>query len=260
MKILVTNDDGINAPGLKCLEEIAAKLSDDVWVVAPETNQSGASHSLTLHEPLRCREVSERRYAVRGTPTDCVIMGVRHILIDDPPDLVLSGVNYGSNLAEDVTYSGTIAGAIEGALLGIPSIAMSLGVGFDAEGMIHWETPLAHGPKIIERLLAMNPVGGLLMNVNFPDLAPEAVAGIAIVRQGRRDQNLLHIDERHDTWGRPYYWFGFERRKSNPAEGTDLWAIYKGMIAVTPLHVDLTNNPLHDQMVGMFRDTRREMD
>lgn len=254
MRILVTNDDGINAPGLKCLEDIAAKLSGDVWVVAPETNQSGASHSLTLHEPLRCREVSERRYAVRGTPTDCVIMGVRHILLDGPPDLVLSGVNYGSNIAEDVTYSGTIAGAIEGALLGIPSVAMSLAIGFDTEGAIHWETPLAYGPEIISKLLEKHPAPGLLMNVNFPDLAPEAVAGVAIVRQGRRDQQNLHIDKRLDTWGNPYFWFGFERRKSNPAEGTDLWAIYKGQIAVTPLHVDLTNNPLHDQMKGMFAD------
>ena len=211
MRILVTNDDGINAPGLKVLEEIAARLSDDVWVVAPETNQSGASHSLTLHEPLRCREVGERRYAVRGTPTDCVIMGVRHILLDNPPALVLSGVNYGTNIAEDVTYSGTIAGAIEGALLGIRSFAMSLAIGFDQEGAIHWETPLAYGPKIVQRLLDANLPEGIVMNVNFPDLAPEAVAGISIARQGRRDQNNLHIDKRIDTWGNPYFWFGFER-------------------------------------------------
>ncbi len=257
MRILVTNDDGIEAPGLKCLEDIAAKLSDDVWVVAPETNQSGASHSLTLHEPLRCRKVSERRYAVRGTPTDCVIMGVRHVLLDDPPDLILSGVNYGTNIAEDVTYSGTIAGAIEGALLGIPSIAMSLAVGFNEKGDIHWETPIAHGPGLIRRLLDANLPDGILMNVNFPDLAPDEVGGITIARQGRRDQNNLHIDERHDTWGNPYYWFGFERRKSNPAKGTDLWAIYKGLISVTPLHVDLTNEPMHQMLDGLFKDTRQ---
>ena len=257
MRILVTNDDGINAPGLKVLEEIAARLSDEVWVVAPETNQSGASHSLTLHEPLRCREVGERRYAVRGTPTDCVIMGVRHILLDNPPSLVFSGVNYGSNIAEDVTYSGTIAGAIEGALLGIRSFAMSLAVGFDQEGAIHWETPLAYAPKIVQRLIDADLPEGIVMNVNFPDLAPEAVAGISIARQGRRDQNNLHIDRRLDTWGNPYFWFGFERRKSNPAEGTDLWAIYKGQIAVTPLHVDLTNEPMHDVLKGIFVDTQR---
>ena len=257
MRILVTNDDGINAPGLKVLEKIAGRLSDDVWVVAPETNQSGAAHSLTLHEPLRCREVSERRYAVRGTPTDCVIMGVRHILLENPPTLVLSGVNYGSNIAEDVTYSGTIAGAIEGALLGIRSFAMSLTVGFDQEGSIPWETPLAYGPEIVQRLLDADLPEGIVMNVNFPDMAPEAVAGISIVRQGRRDQNNLHIDKRLDPWGNPYFWFGFERRKSNPAEGTDLWAIYRGQIAVTPLHVDLTNEPMHGSLKGIFADTRR---
>ncbi|MEQ8825143.1 MAG: 5'/3'-nucleotidase SurE [Filomicrobium sp.] len=257
MRILVTNDDGIDAPGLKCLEDIAGRLSDDVWVVAPETNQSGASHSLTLHEPLRCREVSERRFAVRGTPTDCVIMGVRHILLDNPPDLVLSGVNYGTNIAEDVTYSGTIAGAIEGSLLGVRSIAMSLAVGFNEDGEVHWETPIAYGPQIIQRLLEQDLPEGVLVNVNFPDLAPDDVAGIAIATQGRRDQQNLHIDKRLDTWGRPYFWFGFERRKSNPAEGTDLWAIYKGMISVTPLHVDLTHQPMHDALAGIFADTRK---
>lgn len=257
MRILVTNDDGIEAPGLKCLEDIAARLSDDVWVVAPETNQSGASHSLTLHEPLRCREVSERRFAVRGTPTDCVIMGVRHVLLDHPPDLVLSGVNYGTNIAEDVTYSGTIAGAIEGALLGVRSIAMSLAVGFNEDGEIHWETPLAFAPQIIQELLEANLPDEVLVNVNFPDLAPDDVAGITVAKQGRRDQNNLHIDKRYDTWGNPYFWFGFERRKSNPIKGTDLWAIYKGMISVTPLHVDLTHEPMREALDGIFSASRK---
>src|SRR5690606_9316251 len=121
MRILITNDDGIHAPGLDVLQQIASELSDDVWTVAPETDQSGASHSLSLHEPLRLRPVGERVYAVKGTPTDCVIMGVRFLLKDDPPDLVLSGVNAGQNMADDVTYSGTVAGAFEGNLLGIPS-------------------------------------------------------------------------------------------------------------------------------------------
>ena len=114
MRILITNDDGINAPGLDVLQQIASELSDDIWTVAPETDQSGASHSLSLHEPLRLREIDERLYAVKGTPTDCVIMGVRYLLLDKPPDLVLSGVNAGQNMADDVTYSGTIAGAFEG--------------------------------------------------------------------------------------------------------------------------------------------------
>lgn len=254
MRILVTNDDGINAPGLGVLEEIAKQLSDDVWVVAPETNQSGASHSLTLHEPLRCEEVAPRKYAVRGTPTDCVIMGVRHILLEAPPTLVLSGVNRGANLAEDVTYSGTIAGAIEGTLLGIRSIAMSLTTGFDDGGRIHWDTAVAHGPGIVEHLLAASWEPGVLMNVNFPDLEPEAVAGIRATTQGRRDQGLLNIDRRVDTWGTPYYWFNFERRKSNPAEGTDLWAIYKGFISITPLSPNLTHGPGCATLASVFAD------
>ena len=131
MCILLTNDDGINAPGLQALRRIAAELSDHIWIVAPETNQSGASHSLTLHEPLRCREVEDRTFAVKGTPTDCVIMAVRHLMKDGLPDLVLSGVNQGANIAEDVTYSGTIAGAIEGTLLGARSIALSQTFGFN---------------------------------------------------------------------------------------------------------------------------------
>lgn len=250
MRILVTNDDGINAPGLHALREIASRLSKDVWVVAPETNQSGASHSLTLHEPLRSRDVEERVFAVKGTPTDCVIMGVRHILKDKAPDLVLSGVNRGANIAEDVTYSGTIAGAIEGTLLGIRSIAMSLTTGFDPEGRQHWDTALAHGPGLVRELLAHDFGPGILMNVNFPDRLPGEVKGITVTRQGRRDPGSLQIDERADTWGTPYYWFGFERRKSRLLEGTDLWAIAQGMISVTPLSVDLTH---HASLDGLGR-------
>ena len=129
MQILLTNDDGIHAAGLKLLELIAGELSDDVTVVAPENDQSGVAHSLSLSDPLRLREIGPRHFALKGTPTDCVIMGVRKILADHPPDLVLSGVNRGQNVAEDVTYSGTIAGAMEGALLGIPSIALSQAYG-----------------------------------------------------------------------------------------------------------------------------------
>ena len=240
MRILVTNDDGINAPGLKVMREIAAQLSDDVWIVAPETDQSGAAHSLTLLEPLRIREIEEKVFAVRGTPTECVIMGLRHVLFDEPPTLVLSGVNRGSNIADDVTYSGTIAGAIEGTLLGVRSIAMSLASGFDDSGRIKWETPVHHGPALVRKLLAADWPQGVLMNVNFPDRDPAEVAGMQVTVQGRRDQNLLRIDKRSDTWGNPYFWLGFDRRRSNPAEGTDLAAIYGGYISVTPLDVNMT--------------------
>ena len=225
MRILLTNDDGIDSPGLHALREIASQLSDDVWVVAPETNQSGASHSLSLHEPLRMRSIDDRAFAVRGTPTDSVIMGVRHILKDKTPDLVLSGINRGANMAEDVTYSGTIAGAFEGTILGIRSIALSQAFGFEGGKAVRWQTALAHGPGLLRKLLALEWAPSSVMNINFPDREPDNVAGTMVTVQGRRDPGLLNIDERHDTWGNPYYWLAFERRRSNAKEGTDLAAV-----------------------------------
>jgi 5'/3'-nucleotidase len=242
MRILVTNDDGIAAEGLQILKRIALELSDDVWVVAPEVNQSGASHSMTLHEPLRCRQDDARTWVVRGTPTDCVMMAVRHILLDHPPDLVLSGVNHGSNLAEDVTYSGTIAAAIEGTLLGVRSIAMSQVSGAVEPGTLNWETPLQHGPALVRQLLDVGWPTGIVLNVNYPGCLPDAVAGIEITKQGRRDQALLHIDKRNDPWGMPYFWFGFERPPSTRVEGSDLAAIDRKCISVTPLCLNLTDD------------------
>ncbi len=252
MRILVTNDDGAAAEGLGILRRIALELSDDVWVIAPEVNQSGASHSMTLHEPLRCRQDNERTFVIRGTPTDCVIMGVRHLLLDHPPDLVLSGVNHGSNLAEDVTYSGTIAAAIEGTMLGIRSIAMSQVGGPVEEGKIHWETPLAHGPALISKLLDTGWPTGIVLNVNCPACPPELVAGTEITKQGRRDQALLHIDKRSDPWGMPYFWFGFERPPSTLVTGTDLAAIDRRCISVTPLCLNLTHDATCTALEGAF--------
>ena len=238
MRILLTNDDGINAPGLEALQTIARELSDDVWTVAPEVDQSGASHSLTLREPIRMRKLDDRTYAVRGTPADCVIMAIRYLLRDDLPALVLSGVNRGANMADDVAYSGTIAGAHEGTLLGVRSIAMSLAC--DPRNPSKWETAVAHGPEIVRRLLAADWPQGVLMNVNFPDCPPEEIAGIAVTEQGRRDHDLMRIDQRLDTWGNPYYWLGYERRRSNPRGGTDLWAVYTGRVSITPLSINQT--------------------
>ncbi len=242
MRILITNDDGINAKGLEVLKVIALGISPDVWTVAPETNQSGTAHSMTLHTPLRLRSLDERTHAVAGTPTDCMIMAVRHILKDHPPDLILSGVNHGSNLAEDVTYSGTVAAAMEGALLGIRSIALSLMMGFeDGERRALWDTPIAHAPTLIRKLIEGTWRPGTLINVNFPDCDPEDVTGVAVTRQGIRDQALLNIDSRTDPWGTPYFWFGFERRRSTLIAGTDLAAIAERKISVTPLSIDLTD-------------------
>jgi 5'/3'-nucleotidase len=241
MRVLITNDDGIEAPGLDVLEHIANDISKEVWVVAPETDQSGASHSLTLAEPLRMRELGKRRYAVKGTPTDCVIMGVRYLLADTPPDLVLSGVNRGQNLADDVNYSGTVAGAIEGVMLGVPSIAMSLVTGLMETGTPIWDTPMRHGADLVRKLLQAGWPDGVVLNVNFPDCEPDAVKGMAATTQGQRDPGLLRIDDRLDTRGKPYYWVGIKRRQARPPKGTDLWAVQSGRISVTPLHLDFTD-------------------
>jgi 5'-nucleotidase len=256
MRILITNDDGIDAPGLTALRRIAETLSDDVWTVAPEVNHSGAGHSLSLREPLRMRQIADREYAVRGTPTDCVIMGVRHVLYDHRPDLILSGVNMGQNMAEDVTYSGTIAGAFEGTLVGVRSIALSQSIGIGgppgAKRGPDWETCVAHGPDIVRRLLDLKWSENTLMNVNFPDCAPDEVQGIQITRQGRRDQEVLRIEERHDTWNTPYYWLGFRSRRSNAPEGTDLRAVYDGYISVTPLSLNLTADDMLEPVRQAF--------
>jgi 5'-nucleotidase len=243
MRILCTNDDGIHAPGLKSLEAIARELSDDVWVVAPETDQSGVAHSLSLNDPLRLREISSRHFAVRGTPTDCVIMGVRHLMQGAKPDLVLSGVNRGQNVAEDVTYSGTVAGAIEGTILGIASIALSQAYGPGTRNAPRWQCAEHHGPKVVRKILEAGVDKGILVNVNFPDCEPEEVEGTALVNQGQRTQELLRLDERRDGRGNPYFWIAFERRPFTPGNGTDLWAIANRRIAVTPLRVDMTDEP-----------------
>ena len=243
MRILLTNDDGINAPGLSVLEDIARTFTDDIWIVAPETDQSGTAHSLTLHEPMRCRDVGAQRFAVKGTPTDCVIMGVRHLMKGKAPDLVLSGVNAGQNIADDVTYSGTIAGAMEGTLLGVPSIALSQAYGFGQSTDVKWQTALDLGPGIIRKCLDAGWPKEVLLNVNFPDKDAADVHKTLITSQGKRNQGLVDIEKRMDTRGTPYYWFALDRRRSTPADGTDLKAIYDGHISITPIGLNLTHNP-----------------
>jgi 5'-nucleotidase len=253
MKILVTNDDGIHAPGLEVAERIARKLSDEVWVVAPETDQSGVAHALTLSDPIRMRQAGERRFAVRGTPTDCVIMGFK-VVLGEKPDLVISGVNRGQNLADDVLYSGTVAGAIEGTLLGIPSVALSQAYGRDTLDDPPWDTAEAHAPGIISRLIEQGFGEGLLFNINFPNCRPEEAGAAVLARQGRRVPDWLKVEKRNDGRGYPYYWIGFQRSKMEPEEGTDLHAIAHGRISVTPLSLDYTDHPALSRLAGAFRD------
>ena len=252
MRILITNDDGIHAPGLEACEKIARELGGEIWVVAPETDQSGVAHSLSLNDPLRLREIDERRFAVKGTPTDCVIMGVRHIM-KDLPDLVLSGVNRGRNCAEDVTYSGTVAGAMEGTVLGIPSFALSQSYSFATRANPCWDTSIKFAPDLIRRVLETGMPRDVLVNVNFPDCTPDEVVGVAVSTQGKRDQELLRIEPRHDGRGNPYYWIAFERGGPvGAAHGSDLAAIAENRIAVTPLRLDLTDEPFMTKLAELF--------
>jgi len=253
MRILLTNDDGVHAEGLASLERIARALSDDLWICAPEYEQSGASRALTLADPIRVRRLDPRRFAVEGTPTDCVVMAVQQLIEGAAPDLVLSGVNRGQNLAEDVTLSGTVAGAIEGMALGIPSIALSQAMTFAPdETIIHWATAEAYGPGVIRRLLEIGWPRDVVMNVNFPAVAAEAVTEVEVTRQGFRDSHMRRMEKRTDLRGRAYYWTGFIAAPSIPAEGTDLKAVYEGRISVTPLHIDLTHNVTVHAMKGLL--------
>lgn len=239
MRILITNDDGIHAEGLAVLERIAATLSDDVWVVAPETDQSGLAHSLTLNDPLRLREIGEKRFALRGTPTDCVIMAATHVM-PEKPDLVLSGVNSGQNLADDVTYSGTVAGAMEGTLLGIRSIAVSQAYNFeDQRRVVPWDVVETLAPDLLRKLIEVDMDPGTFLNVNFPHCPVDQVKGTMVTHQGK----LLHglfVEERKDGRGIPYFWIRFGRSPIEAPEGSDITALRSNYVSVTPLKLDLT--------------------
>ncbi len=239
-RILLSNDDGILAPGFKVLQRIARTLSDDVWVVAPETEQSAASHALSLHAPIRVRKVAPRKFAVNGTPTDCVFVAFNKVMKDNPPTLVLSGVNRGENLGDEATYSGTVAAAMEGTLLGVPSIALSLS--WTRDRVLNWATAERWAPKVIVKLMKIGWPEGVLMNVNFPAIAPGNVQGIMATRQGQHEMTDI-VDERVDLRNNHYLWLYKTRRSSGGRTGTDLHALEQNCIAVTPFHLDLTHQP-----------------
>ena len=250
MRILLTNDDGIGAPGLYVLEKIAAKLSDDIWVVAPSEEQSGAGHSLTLTRPVRMRQHAEKRFSVSGTPTDSVTMALRKAL-PGPPDLILSGVNRGANLGDDVTYSGTVSAAFEGALAGIRSIALSQV--YAREGMadaVPFDAAEQWGERVLRPLIDSPFAPRTLINVNFPPLAAGEVKGIRTVRQGFHDYARGSLVEGVDPRGFPYYWFGLHGIEQTPGHNTDLEAIADGYISVTPLQLDLT----HEASLAAIRE------
>ena len=238
-RILVSNDDGVHAEGLAHLADVARELGGDVWVVAPERDHSGAGHSLTIADPVRLRRLDERVYAVSGTPTDCVLVAVLELLRDRKPDLVLSGINRGGNLGEDVTYSGTVAAAMEGALLGIPSVALSQEA--DRLRRTPWATARRHAPGVLRTLAGAGWPPNVFLNVNFPDADADKVKGLMVTRQGRRKPGS-HLDRREDPRGRPYYWIDSARSEPAPAPGTDIAAVAQGFVSATPLHLDLTHD------------------
>lgn len=253
MRILLTNDDGIHAPGLAILEEIARKFSDDIWVVAPAEEMSGTGHSLTLTRPVRLRRHEERRFSVVGTPTDSVMMALGYVMKDMLPELVLSGVNRGANLAEDVTYSGTVSAAMEGTLYGIRSIALSQALqSLTIEQA--FQTASAWGERVLRPLIDMEWEPGVLLNVNFPSVAPDEVSGIAVTEQGFRDYGETAIEKRTDTRGFDYFWFGLGREAPQPGHETDLKAMRQAAVSVTPLHLDLTHYPTMERLRGALVD------
>ena len=241
MRILLTNDDGVEAYGLSVLYDIARTLTDDVWVVAPVVEQSGKGRGVTLHEPLRVKRLGNQRFAVSGTPTDCVQIAVND-LMDTKPDLVLSGINRGFNLAQDVTLSGTVAGALQGMTLGIPSIALSQCLDFDLDIESQWHAAKTHGAAIVSRLIAQGWPDDVVININFPDCQGDCVTGVEVTRQGLRDAHEMHAVKRRDPRGRDYYWMDFHDYPQTLLDGTDLKAVAELRISVTPLHLDLTHH------------------
>ncbi len=251
-RILIVNDDGIEAHGIKQLEEIAREFTDDVWVVAPDEEKSGFSHSISMTVPIRVRKVDDRHFAIKGTPTDCALLAIYEFMGGRPPTVLLSGINRGANLAEDITYSGTAAAAMEGALLGIRSIALSQV--FEIGGQVHWSTARRFAPAILARLLACDWEEGSFVNVNFPDAPPELVRGTRVTRQGRRLPGSFRPVRRVDERDFPYYWIKLTYKTAELDEGTDLRAIQENEVSVTPMHLDFTSKAFRHALDRAFTE------
>lgn len=241
MKILMSNDDGVFAKGLSILHQTVAK-NNDVTVIAPDRNCSGASNALSLHQPLRIQSMDNGFYSVNGTPSDCVHLGVNKFLEDDP-QLVVSGINHGANLGDDVIYSGTVAAATEGRYMGLPAIAVSL-VSRDGK---HFETAAKVVDEIIRKLETHPLPPNQILNVNVPDVPYDELKGIKITRQGRRHRAEGMVRS-EDAFGRTIYWYGPAGAEQDAGEGTDFHAIANGFCSVTPLSVDMTAYQSLDDM------------
>jgi 5'-nucleotidase len=254
MRILLTNDDGVNAPGLKVLEKIAREFSDDIWICAPADENSGAGHSLTLSRPVRIRQHGDKHYSVAGTPTDSVMMALGVVMKDKKPDLILSGVNRGANLGDDVTYSGTVSAAMEGALAGVRSIALSQVYGKEGMGdAVPFAAAESWGAKVLAPLVERELPLRTLININFPPIAPDAVKGVQVVRQGFHDYSRGSIVKGTDPRGYDYYWFGLHGVEHTSGHDTDLEVIDDGYISITPLQLDLTHRDSLAALGALYR-------
>ena len=233
-RILITNDDGIHSDGLIKLEE-ALKEVGDVYVVAPASEMSGASHSLTLARPLRIRQLDNRHWAIDGTPTDCVTLALNKILPENErPDICVSGINHGGNLGDDATYSGTVAGALEASILGVPGLALSL----VARDNYDFKEAAAFAVVATRKVLEEGLPEGTLLNINLP---PGAIKGVKVTRQGIKNARPV-ITEHIDPRGKAYFWIGEEYFNANSVEGTDYHAVKDGYVSVTPLRSDMTDH------------------
>ena len=249
-RVLIANDDGIRAPGLKLLEKVMRRLAREVWVVAPDSEQSAASHSLTMRRPLYLRQVGRRRFTVDGTPTDCVLIAVHQVLKGKVPDLVLSGINRGGNLGEDATYSGTVAAAMEGTLLGIRSMALSQVYANGADAL--WTTAETWTEELLRRLPGFDWPQGVLLNVNFPAVPATEVTGIEVTKQGRYKIGGTMV-EGTDPRGQRYFWITGDRQQDKELRGTDLAAVEGAAVSVTPLCLDLTHRASMAALEALLR-------
>lgn len=245
--ILVTNDDGVLSPGIQVLAKRLKELDDTVVIVAPDRERSAAGHSMTLHRPLLIEQIRENVYSVNGTPTDCVNIAVKGLL-PEVPKLVVSGINKGPNLGDDVTYSGTVAGAIEARILGVPSFAVSL----VARSDFRFADAAEVAAQIAKMVLEQGETEGTLLNVNVPNLPINELKGTAITRLGKRIYHQMTV-ERVDPRGKKYYWIGGGEPDWEREEGTDLDAVDRGLVSITPLHLDLTDYAVFEKLRPMER-------
>jgi len=240
-RVLIVNDDGIHAPGIQLLEKVVREHCEDVWVVAPDEEKSGASHSISMHMPIRQRQLDARHIAIKGSPTDCVLMALQQVM-PEPPTLVLAGINRGGNLADEIHYSGTIAVAMEAALLGIPAIALSQV--FPRGADVPWDTAERYAVPLIEQILRRGIASGSFVNINFPPVNADAVSGVQLAAMGRRPPGAFKTEGRVDNRQVPYYWVHLEPDRGGEEEGTDLRAMSDNAVSVTPLQVDMTDRAM----------------